>query len=143
MSYHPELAPLPHEVLDRFMGWKLNQPSPIEEGLKLEIYFTGHTLMKQGDESTFMGWIAEGSADVIVEGSEDSHVIARLSEGDLVGEGVLFGDRRSATVVATTYLELYRLDRPELSMLQQADPALAAKVEETYARRLADKQDLP
>ena len=59
----------------------------------------GQILMKQGDYSTELIGIEEGTADVIRDGKR----IASLKEGDLIGEmGLLEREPRNADVIATS-----------------------------------------
>ena len=71
----------------------------------------GQILMKQGDYSTELIGIQEGSADVIQDGKK----IASLKEGDLIGEmGLLERKPRNADVVAATPMRLIKLTHWEI-----------------------------
>jgi CRP-like cAMP-binding protein len=68
-------------------------------------------LMKQGDYSTELIAIEEGTADVIRDGQR----IASLKEGDLIGEmGLLTRAPRNADVVATSPMRLIKLTHWEI-----------------------------
>jgi CRP-like cAMP-binding protein len=84
----------------------------------------GQILMKQGDYSTELIGIEEGTADVIRDGKK----IASLKEGDLIGEmGLLEHEPRSADVIATspmvvmklTHWEIRRMSQETLGRIQQ------------------------
>src|ERR1700727_445981 len=63
----------------------------------------GQILMKQGDYSTELIAIEEGSADVIQDGER----IASLKDGDLIGEmGLIEREPRNADVIATSPMRL-------------------------------------
>ena len=76
-----------------------------EEARRLSTFATetsiadGQILMKQGDYSTELIAIEEGTADVIRDGVK----IASLKQGDLIGEmGLLAREPRNADVIATS-----------------------------------------
>jgi CRP/FNR family transcriptional regulator, cyclic AMP receptor protein len=93
-----------------------SQLSP-EEAKRLATFATetsaaeGQILMKQGDYSTELIAIEEGTADVIRDGQK----IASLKEGDLIGEmGLLTREPRNADVVATLPMRLIKLTHWEI-----------------------------
>ena len=76
-----------------------------EEAKRLAAFATetsvadGQILMKQGDYSTELIAIEEGTADVIQNGEK----IASLQDGDLIGEmGLIEREPRNADVIATS-----------------------------------------
>ncbi len=71
----------------------------------------GQILMKQGDYSTELIGIEEGTADVIRDGQK----IASLGEGDLIGEmGLLEREPRNADVIATSPMRVMKLTHWEI-----------------------------
>ena len=71
----------------------------------------GQTLIKQGDYSTELIAIEEGTADVIRDGEK----IASLHEGDLIGEmGLLNREPRNADVIATSPMRVMKLTHWEI-----------------------------
>ena len=71
----------------------------------------GQILMKQGDYSTELIAIEEGSADVLRDGEK----IASLGAGDLIGEmGLLTREPRNADVIATSPMRVIKLTHWEI-----------------------------
>ncbi len=71
----------------------------------------GQRLIKEGDYSTELIAIEEGTADVVRGGRK----IASVKEGDLIGEvGLLTHERRSADVIATSPMLVIKLTHWEL-----------------------------
>jgi CRP-like cAMP-binding protein len=71
----------------------------------------GQILMKQGDYSTELIAIQEGTADVI----QDGKTVASLKEGDLIGEmGLLEREPRNADVIATSPMRVMKLTHWEI-----------------------------
>jgi len=88
-----------------------------EEAHRLSAFATetsladGQILMKQGDYSTELIAIEEGSADVLRDGEK----IASLGAGDLIGEmGLLTREPRNADVIATSPMRVIKLTHWEI-----------------------------
>src|SRR5437660_1737781 len=76
----------------------------------------GQILMKQGDFSTELIAIQEGTADVIQNGNK----VASLKEGDLIGEmGLLERRPRNADVIATSPMRVMKLTHWEIRRMSQ------------------------
>jgi CRP-like cAMP-binding protein len=76
----------------------------------------GQILMKQGDYSTELIAIEEGSADIIRDGKK----IAEVGEGDLIGEmGLLSREPRNADVIATSPMLVIKLTHWEIRRMSE------------------------
>jgi CRP-like cAMP-binding protein len=76
----------------------------------------GQILMKEGDYSTELIAIEEGTADVIRDGKK----IAKVGPGDLIGEiGLLSREPRSADVIASAPMLVIRLTHWEIRRMSQ------------------------
>jgi CRP/FNR family transcriptional regulator, cyclic AMP receptor protein len=76
----------------------------------------GQILMKQGDYSTELIGIEEGTADVIRDGEK----IASLKQGDLIGEmGLLEREPRNADVIATSPMRVMKLTHWEIRRMSE------------------------
>ena len=76
----------------------------------------GQILMKEGDYSTELIAIEEGSADVIQGGDK----VASLGEGDLIGEmGLLSREPRNADVIATSPMRVIKLTHWEIRRMSE------------------------
>jgi CRP-like cAMP-binding protein len=108
-----------------------------EEARRLAAFATetsvseGQILMKEGDFSTELIAIEEGTANVIKGGE----VIAELHAGDLIGEmGLLSRELRSADVVATSPMLVIRLTHWEV---RRMSAETIAKIEGVIRQRRA------
>jgi CRP-like cAMP-binding protein len=76
----------------------------------------GQILMKEGDYSTELIAIEEGTADVIQKGTK----VASLGPGDLIGEmGLLSREPRNADVIATSPMRVVKLTHWEIRRMSQ------------------------
>jgi CRP-like cAMP-binding protein len=98
-----------------------SQLSP-EEANRLATYATetsiadGQILMKQGDYSTELIAIEEGTADVL----QDGRKIASLKDGDLIGEmGLIERRPRNADVIATSPMRVLKLTHWEIRRMSE------------------------
>lgn len=93
-----------------------------DEGKRLAAFATetsvaeGQILMKEGDYSTELIAIEEGTAEVKKGGQK----VASLGEGDLIGEmGLLSREPRSADVIATSPMRVIKLTHWEIRRMSQ------------------------
>jgi CRP-like cAMP-binding protein len=95
----------------------------------------GTVMTRQGAFGGLAYLIATGQAEVTRDGKR----IARLGPGDVVGElSLIDGRRRSATVRATTDLEVLELNREDLLTLMKKAPPVVRKLLEALAQRVRE-----
>jgi len=95
----------------------------------------GRVLVEQGRAGHECYVIVTGAAEV----TRDANTIATLGPGDTVGElAVLDGGPRTATVTATTDLDLLVLGQREFAALLSEVPSLSHKILVNLARRVRD-----
>ncbi|MBI5258185.1 MAG: mechanosensitive ion channel family protein [Burkholderiales bacterium] len=97
----------------------------------------GDVMTRQGAAAHWLYIIANGEADVFWEapGGERQH-LTRLPAGSIFGEmGLMTGAPRSATVVAATDVECYRLDKAGFEGILHARQAIAEHMAHILAQR--------
>ncbi|MCK6537893.1 MAG: mechanosensitive ion channel family protein [Polyangiaceae bacterium] len=105
--------------------------------LRYAPFAAGETMTRQGAEAHWLYIIASGETSVRVDiESEGQKEVARLRAGDFFGErSLLTGEPRSATIVALTRVECWRLDRAAFQELLSRRPEIAEEVAEVLAAR--------
>ncbi|WP_310201595.1 cyclic nucleotide-binding domain-containing protein [Ancylobacter sp. 3268] len=102
------------------------------------VFTTGDVLFRQGDESEVAYVLVSGSVDILIEADGGPPVRASaVAHHAIVGEmGLVTGDPRSATVVATTSVEALQLRKEVFLSLLAEFPPMALSVMRLMARRL-------
>jgi CRP-like cAMP-binding protein len=95
----------------------------------------GQALATEGEFAHEFFVIEEGSAEV----TQDGERIAELGPGEFFGEiGLLETERRTASVVATTPMELIVMFQREFKQMEQEMPAVADRIRTAIRARLDD-----
>jgi len=108
----------------------------------------GETITRQGAVAHWLYMIIEGDASVRVASAGGiEREVAKLKAGDFFGEmSLLTGERRAATVVASTDVDCYRLDSGAFKDLLERRPELAEQTADVLAKRrvelLSAREDL-
>jgi len=93
--------------------------------LKLEKHPAGATIVAEGEEGQHFYIINKGRVKVLRQQREGQKHVALLVPGDYFGEAaLLYGRRRSATVVAETEVELLALSKEDFDALLSRYPQL-------------------
>lgn len=102
-------------------------------------FAAGDVMTHQGAMAHWLYLIVQGEAKVMVEGAQGPVQVATLHGGHFFGEmGMLTGDARRATVMATTSVDCYRLDKEGFAQVLKVRPEIASEVAGIVARRNAE-----
>jgi small-conductance mechanosensitive channel/CRP-like cAMP-binding protein len=110
----------------------------VAQALSVAPFVRGEALTRQGAEAHWLYIMTKGDAEVrvAVDGSALTKHVATLHAGDFFGEmGMMTGEPRSATVIAQTDVECYRLDKESLNDILRRRPEIAEDVSHILARR--------
>jgi small-conductance mechanosensitive channel/CRP-like cAMP-binding protein len=98
----------------------------------------GEALMQQGAEAHRLYIMRKGEAEVrvAIDGDKLTKKVATLRGGDFFGEmGLMTGEPRTATVIAATDVECYRLDKEAFNNILRRRPEIAEDISHILARR--------
>jgi small-conductance mechanosensitive channel/CRP-like cAMP-binding protein len=124
--------------VDLFDALDAENRDRLAEGLRYAPFARGEAMTRQGAEGHWLYMIIDGEASVRVaqEGAEKE--VARLAPGNFFGEmSLMTGASRTATVVATTDVECYCLDKAAFQQVLHARPELAEGLAALLAKRHA------
>ncbi len=113
----------------------------LAERLRYSPFAKGNIITRQGDEkSHWLYIIINGEAEVFVDlpNGKRRHV-RTLERGNFFGEmGLLTGAPRSASVIAKTDVECYRIDKEVVEELLHARPGIAEEISHLLVTRRAE-----
>jgi len=109
----------------------------IAQQLMVTPFRKGEIMTRQGNVAHHLYILVRGEGDVRYESAmAGSRVVGHVHAGDVFGEmGLMTGEPRSATVVATTDVMSYRLDREGFLNAIQKRPQLAEEIAKVLAKR--------
>ncbi len=106
-------------------------------------FAAGDVITRQGAVAHWLYLIVQGDAQVCVDTPEGRTPIATLQDGAFFGEmGMLTGEARSATVMALTGVECFRLDKEGFAQVLQARPEIAKEITAVVEARRAERGQL-
>jgi small-conductance mechanosensitive channel/CRP-like cAMP-binding protein len=124
--------------IDLFDGFAKTDLHILAERLVPTPFSTGDVLTQQGATADWLYIIATGKADVYVENGHERAKVAELGPGMLCGEmGLMTGEPRTATVLARTHMDTYRLDKDSFRDLLVSRPEVADQISALLAKRRA------
>jgi CRP-like cAMP-binding protein len=123
-----------------FSGLSASEKAELAERLQYAPFARGDAITKQGNTAHWLYILAFGEAEVLYEPPAGAaQVIGRVQAGQFFGEMALIsGEARSATVMAKTDVECYRLDRAAFQNLLAARPEIASEVRRIVGARKPD-----
>lgn len=113
----------------------------LAERLRYSPFAKGNVITRQGDErSHWLYIIINGEAEVFVDLSNGKRRSVRILErGNFFGEmGLLTGAPRSASVIARTDVECYRIDKDVVEEMLHARPGMADEISHILVTRRAE-----
>ncbi len=115
--------------------------------LKYALFAPGETVTKQGAVAHWLYIIVSGMAEVRVSIEGADKAVAKIQAPGFVGEmGLMTGEPRTATVVALTEVECYRLDKEAFNKIIVGRPEITQEISNVLASRkvelLAVRDDL-
>lgn len=100
----------------------------------------GDTMTREGAVAHWLYLIVHGEARVLAAGPGGPIEVGRLTDGSVFGEmGMLTGEPRSATVVAVTAVDCYRLDKVGFAQVLRARPEIAKEISAVVEARNAER----
>ena len=124
------------ELVDLLAPLGTDERDRLADQLTYAPFAAGEAVTHEGDQDDGLYMLVKGVAAVRIGRGIHMREVARLEPGQFFGEmSLMTGEARSATVVAVTDLESYRLDKAAFEALLHARPELVEKVAELLADR--------
>ncbi len=125
-----EKIPIFREVSNEFL-------IEVSSHMRPQVCIPNETIFKEGDTGNEMFFVIRGNLQVF---SGDKK-ISTLTDGDFFGEIALFTEnkKRTATVISTTYCDLYRLKRKHFIEVLNKYPQIASHIKSVADQRIESK----
>jgi len=129
--------------VDLFSSLSEEERTAVVERLQYAPFACGDVLTRQGNTSHWLYIIVSGEAEIVHEGAGGARVrVGKAVAGGFFGEmGMLTGAPRSATVIALTDVECYRLDKESFRDLLTRRPEIAEEISRIVAAREHDSAE--
>jgi small-conductance mechanosensitive channel/CRP-like cAMP-binding protein len=134
--------------LEMFKNLDEQDRGMLAQGMKPAPFGRGEVITRQDSVAHWLYVLTRGECEVRVRGEAGvEKLVARLESPNVFGEmGVMTGERRTASVVAATEVECYRLDKDLFQGVLRRKPELVDSISQVMARRrvelLSVREDL-
>lgn len=124
------------ESVDLFRGMPEQLRRELAGRLVFSPFARGEAITREGDRDDGLYMLLEGTAVVQIGSGREAREVAHLAPGQFFGEmSLMTGEARTASVVATTNVVCYRLDKQAFELVLRELPALAEQIAEVLATR--------
>jgi len=106
----------------------------LAERVRVRVFAPGEEVVRQGDEGDSLFIVRRGALDVRIDGAS----VGSLREGSVFGEmSLLTGEKRAATVIASTEVRLIEISKEDIEPVIRANPRLLESLSAILAQRQA------
>ncbi|MGH7571499.1 MAG: cyclic nucleotide-binding domain-containing protein [Gemmatimonadota bacterium] len=111
--------------------------------VRLEQYFKGETVIRQGTAGDSLYIIDNGQVEVIVSHDGRSESLAQLGPRSFFGEmALLTGEERTATVVTLVPTDFFVVDREAFRETLEKNPVIAERISEILVERKRELEEV-
>ena len=125
------------EQIEMFNGLSSDDRQRLAEGMRPAPFGRGEIITRQDSAAHWLYVLARGECEVRVRGEGAAEkLVARICAPNVFGEmGVMTGERRTASVVAATEVEVYRIDKDIFKSVLRNRPEMATVISQVMAKR--------
>lgn len=119
-----------------FAPLRADEVDKLAEELRYSPFVAGEELTRQGDCADWLYILTAGTAEVVVEAAQGREQVATVTGPDVVGEmGLMTGAPRTASIVARSDVESFRLDKEAFHAVLSERPELVEQISALMASR--------
>jgi small-conductance mechanosensitive channel/CRP-like cAMP-binding protein len=108
----------------------------LADQLEFTPFAAGEVVTREGDQADGLYMIVEGEAAVRIGAGPSEREVARLAAGQFFGEmSLMTGEARTASVIASTDLVCYHVNKAAFERVLRDNPSVADQVAEVLALR--------
>ncbi len=123
--------------IEMFSGLGQEDRQRLAEGMQPAPFGKGEIVTRQDSAAHWLYVLTKGECEVRIRGEGGGEkLVARLCAPNVFGEmGVMTGERRTASVVAVTEVECYRIDKDVFKSVVRNRPEMAEMISQVMAKR--------
>jgi small-conductance mechanosensitive channel/CRP-like cAMP-binding protein len=122
--------------VDLFRGLPEAMRQDLAAQLAYMPFAAGEAVTHEGDHDDGLFILVDGDAAVKIGRGREEREVATLSAGQFFGEmSLMTGEARTATVIATTDLVTYRIDKPAFQRILRETPGIADQIADILVTR--------
>jgi CRP-like cAMP-binding protein len=122
--------------VDLFRGLPEGLREQLADRLAHTPFAAGESVTREGEHDDGLYMIVAGTAVVTIAANGTTREVARLTAGQFFGEmSLMTGEARTATIVATTDMSCYRIDKAAFELVLRELPQLADQIAEVLVAR--------
>ena len=132
------------EQIEMFNGLSSDDRQRLAEGMRPAPFGRGEIITRQDSAAHWLYVLARGECEVRVRGEGAvEKLVARICAPNVFGEmGVMTGERRTASVVAATEVEVYRIDKDIFKSVLRNRPEMATVISQVMAKRRVELESV-
>ncbi|MGE5047470.1 MAG: cyclic nucleotide-binding domain-containing protein, partial [Deltaproteobacteria bacterium] len=125
------------EQIEMFAGLSADDRNRLAEGMRPAPFGRGEIITRQDSAAHWLYVLTKGECEVRVHGEGGAEkTVARLAAPNVFGEmGVMTGERRTASVVAASEVDCYRIDKDVFKSVLRNRPDMVDHISQVMARR--------
>ena len=125
------------EQIEIFAQLGADDRSRLAEGMRPAPFGRGEIITRQDSAAHWLYVLTRGEVEVRVRGESGvEKLVTRMHAPNVFGEmGVMTGERRTASVIAATEVECYRIDKEVFKTVLRNKPELVDVISQVMARR--------
>ncbi len=125
------------EHIEMFAQLNAEDRLRLAEGMRPAPFGRGEIITRQDSAAHWLYVLTKGEVEVRIRGEGGvEKLVARMSSPNVFGEmGVMTGERRTASVIAATEVECYRIDKEAFKAVLRGRPEMVEVITQVMARR--------
>jgi small-conductance mechanosensitive channel/CRP-like cAMP-binding protein len=125
------------EQIEMFSRLSPEDRQRLAEGMRPAPFGRGEIITRQDSAAHWLYILGKGECEVRVRGEGGAEkLVARISAPNVFGEmGVMTGERRTASVIAATEVECYRIDKDVFKSVLRNRPEMADVISQVMTKR--------
>ena len=125
------------EQIEMFAHLSPDERQRLAEGMRPAPFGRGEIITRQDSAAHWLYVLGKGECEVRVRGEGGAEkLVARMAAPNVFGEmGVMTGERRTASVIAATEVECYRIDKDVFKSVLRGRPDMAELMSQVMSKR--------